>query len=126
MAPTTTSGRRMAISLRHPQTFATNARNAAFVVMIQVYLASGCGRVSDDANGGPPETGVAGDAGTDAVADVDASTDATTLDQLVAAGAAHTCVVSTGSLYCWGDNEYGQVGIGKHGGVVLKPTLIVG
>jgi alpha-tubulin suppressor-like RCC1 family protein len=31
----------------------------------------------------------------------------------VAAGDTHTCAVTTGNLaYCWGDNEFGQLGDG--------------
>jgi len=43
----------------------------------------------------------------------------------VSAGMDTTCAVdTTGALYCWGDNNYGNVGNGALGGIVLTPTRI--
>ncbi|MBI3889659.1 hypothetical protein HY312_03770 [Candidatus Saccharibacteria bacterium] len=43
----------------------------------------------------------------------------------VAAGDQHTCSIANGQLYCWGDNTYGQIGIGSSGpSPVLTPTLV--
>ncbi len=42
----------------------------------------------------------------------------------ISAGARHVCAVeSNGSLWCWGDNSFGQLGLGK-GDSVLVPTRI--
>jgi alpha-tubulin suppressor-like RCC1 family protein len=43
----------------------------------------------------------------------------------IAAGAAHTCAATedTGRLYCWGDNEFGQLGTGLSGDM-LVPTEV--
>lgn len=38
----------------------------------------------------------------------------------ISAGYQHTCAVASGSVYCWGDNNYGQSG---HGQVSTTPTL---
>jgi hypothetical protein len=44
----------------------------------------------------------------------------------VAAGYLHTCVIKTnGSLWCWGDNEYGQLGDGTTGDKKV-PTQVSG
>jgi alpha-tubulin suppressor-like RCC1 family protein len=43
----------------------------------------------------------------------------------VAAGSSHTCALATnGTLWCWGDNSYGQLGTGS-GGSQLLPTRVV-
>ncbi len=43
----------------------------------------------------------------------------------VAAGGQHTCSIANGQLYCWGDNTYGQVGIGSSGSsFIVTPTLV--
>ena len=43
----------------------------------------------------------------------------------VAAGSSHTCALATnGTLWCWGDNSYGQLGTGS-GGSQLLPARVV-
>jgi alpha-tubulin suppressor-like RCC1 family protein len=43
----------------------------------------------------------------------------------VAAGDAHTCAVRTdGALFCWGNNDSGQLGLGATGAAVAKPTAV--
>ena len=38
---------------------------------------------------------------------------------------AHTCaLLSNGSVVCWGDNAYGQIGNGASGGDILTPTFV--
>jgi len=34
----------------------------------------------------------------------------------------HTCAVVNSELFCWGNNEYGQLGTGQAGGNVTTPT----
>ncbi len=41
----------------------------------------------------------------------------------VAAGAAHACAISRGRVYCWGDNENGQLGTGRKARELL-PALV--
>ena len=47
---------------------------------------------------------------------------------MVATGQNHTCgiTLSTGSLYCWGDNSFGQVGVGSFGNSYGAPQLVDG
>src|SRR5690606_19936879 len=45
----------------------------------------------------------------------------------VAAGGNTTCALTTGNAaYCWGDNEYGQVGDGSSNGSFSVPTSVYG
>ena len=44
----------------------------------------------------------------------------------VSAGAHHACAIAAGKLYCWGDNSYGQLGIGITGGTRNSPQLVSG
>jgi len=46
--------------------------------------------------------------------------------QSISAGEKHTCAVekNTGSVYCWGNNEYGQLGLGYTGADRLEPQLL--
>src|SRR4051794_18921712 len=47
--------------------------------------------------------------------------------QEVAAGEGHTCAIRVdGSLYCWGRNDQGQLGIGSMVGEADDPTLVPG
>jgi alpha-tubulin suppressor-like RCC1 family protein len=42
-------------------------------------------------------------------------------------GDIHTCaVVSGGKVYCWGSNDFGQLGYGSSGGDIASPTLVTG
>jgi len=44
----------------------------------------------------------------------------------VACGAAHTCAIDTeGDIYCWGDNDDGQLGNGGASGINSTPTLVI-
>ena len=41
----------------------------------------------------------------------------------VSAGTIHTCAISTGkSLYCWGDNQTGEIGDGTSGFTAIQPS----
>jgi alpha-tubulin suppressor-like RCC1 family protein len=42
------------------------------------------------------------------------------------AGYNHTCVGFRGALYCWGDNTFGQLGIGMVGGTFSAPRQVMG
>ncbi len=44
----------------------------------------------------------------------------------VSNGSVHTCAIQAGRLYCWGRNEYGQIGDGTYGSTNYrnKPTLV--
>lgn len=46
----------------------------------------------------------------------------------LASGFYHTCatVASSGTLYCWGSNQYGQVGSGSVGGPTSIPVAVTG
>ena len=45
----------------------------------------------------------------------------------VSSGSKHTCAVSdAGNVYCWGRNEYGQLGNGFTGGFQSDPGFVVG
>ncbi|HMV67277.1 MAG TPA: hypothetical protein PKA64_10535, partial [Myxococcota bacterium] len=49
----------------------------------------------------------------------------TTVSQ-VTAGGAYACAVTTcGELYCWGENAYGQVGVGVIAATIATPTVPV-
>ncbi len=43
--------------------------------------------------------------------------------QMVSAGQSHTCGIKGGALYCWGDNMYGQLGVGDTR-IRLVPTQV--
>lgn len=43
----------------------------------------------------------------------------------ITAGFRHTCgIVADGTAYCWGDNTFGQLGVGSRGGFVDTPVLV--
>ncbi|UOE99810.1 RCC1 domain-containing protein [Bdellovibrio reynosensis] len=42
---------------------------------------------------------------------------------VVQAGAKHVCAISSGKLYCWGNNDYGQLGLG-HSDPQTSPTRV--
>jgi len=44
----------------------------------------------------------------------------------VSAGPLHTCAVSMGRLYCWGSNQFGQLGNGTVGGAQTTPVQVKG
>jgi alpha-tubulin suppressor-like RCC1 family protein len=45
----------------------------------------------------------------------------------IAAGEAHTCALNAeGTVFCWGDNNFGQLGIGSFGGHRPTPVFILG
>jgi hypothetical protein len=45
----------------------------------------------------------------------------------IAAGANHSCaVLSNGTVNCWGDNSYGQLGNGTSGGISRTPVAVSG
>src|SRR5437660_251179 len=58
----------------------------------------------------------------------DATVDArVALISAIAAGGATSCVVmANGTIKCWGDNTYGQLGHGTTGGTSATPTLVSG
>ena len=40
----------------------------------------------------------------------------------VAAGYLHSCAIGTDNhIYCWGNNTYGQLGVGSAGGWIATP-----
>jgi alpha-tubulin suppressor-like RCC1 family protein len=45
----------------------------------------------------------------------------------VTSGRTHSCALTeAGRVYCWGSNDRGQLGIGRHGGSVARPAPVVG
>ncbi|MDP2958482.1 MAG: hypothetical protein Q8N53_18800 [Longimicrobiales bacterium] len=45
----------------------------------------------------------------------------------VSAGDAHTCALTDeGTAFCWGKNDWGQLGIGRFGGNAVVPTPVLG
>jgi alpha-tubulin suppressor-like RCC1 family protein len=52
---------------------------------------------------------------------------ASTYPIIAALGMAHSCVLfHSGSMWCWGSNSHGQLGIGSVGGSVSSATLVPG
>ncbi|HWT85506.1 MAG TPA: hypothetical protein VN177_07015 [Myxococcales bacterium] len=44
----------------------------------------------------------------------------------IAAGSGHTCAATATQLFCWGRNDFGQVGDGTNIGPRLAPTVVLG
>ncbi len=44
---------------------------------------------------------------------------------MVAVGTENTCAVAAGQLYCWGDNTYGQLGLGTSDGNQSTPQAVI-
>lgn len=44
----------------------------------------------------------------------------------LAAGAQHVCALIQGDIWCWGDNQYGQLGSGQSGGRSFIPVRVKG
>jgi len=42
----------------------------------------------------------------------------------IAAGALHTCAIADGDVWCWGDNSFGQLGLGTVGGTFATPQKV--
>ena len=42
----------------------------------------------------------------------------------VGVGAGHSCVLASGSVYCWGDNSFGEMGLGTTGGKGFPPEPV--
>jgi alpha-tubulin suppressor-like RCC1 family protein len=40
----------------------------------------------------------------------------------IAAGSKHTCALAAGEVWCWGDNTFGQLGLGTSGATTGGPT----
>ncbi len=59
----------------------------------------------------------------DVLAPIQVTTLGTNVD-VISAGYWHTCALKSGSVYCWGDNLYGEVGNGSFGGTVATPFLV--
>jgi hypothetical protein len=113
----------------------TRRRGRAFLIASLLAMATGCSAILGDFQVGPTtastEAGAAdspiGDSAftpdaADATADAADAADAgctipsggVVLDDAVtvAAGGSHTCAIrQDGALYCWGDNNYGQLGV---------------
>jgi len=77
---------------------------------------------------GDNSAGQLGDDTTDrhATATVASGLDIGVTDVSVAADGTTICAIQFGSVYCWGDNTYGQVGSGSLGGKHFTPELVAG